>query len=273
MNLITKEELISKINDIFQQGWHKSVKNTVDTRNDGAVGNTLENLLGIKENNLAVPNANEWELKGQRSHTSSLITLKHIEPSPQQYGIVANLLLPMYGWTHKEAGGKYPENEMSFRSTTRANEFTIRGFKIDVDRKEEKIKFVFNHTMVNIELPEIKSWLNSVKKRVGNGPLNPEPYWGFMDLRRTIGEKINNCIYVIADRKIENKHEYFLYKELYMLHEFSFHKFLVAVENGYVQVDFDARTYHNHGTKFRIKQGYWKEIYNKSELIISNDIS
>ena len=112
MKLLTKELLIEQIRSICESGWHKSVKKTKDTRNDGAVGNTLEVLLGIKENNLPIPNAREWELKGQRSHTSSLVTLKHIDPSPRAFKIVPNLLLPFYGWRHKNAGQKYPETEI-----------------------------------------------------------------------------------------------------------------------------------------------------------------
>jgi hypothetical protein len=64
MRLYTKEELIEAMHNIFERGWHRSVKETRDTRNDGAVGNTLEVLLGIKENNLPIPNARDWELKG-----------------------------------------------------------------------------------------------------------------------------------------------------------------------------------------------------------------
>ena len=33
------------------------------------------------------------------------------------------------------------------------------------------------------------------------------------------------------------------------------------MESGYVLVDFDARTGHNHGTKFRLKQGHWADLY------------
>jgi len=116
MKLYTKDELIKQIRDVCNTGWQKSVKKTIDTRNDGAVGNTLEQLLGIEENNLPIPNAREWELKGQRKHSSSLITLKHIEPSPTAAKIVAKILLPLYGWPHAKAGGKYPKTEMSFRS-------------------------------------------------------------------------------------------------------------------------------------------------------------
>jgi len=102
MKLYTKDQLIQAISKIYDQGWHDSVKKTRDTRNDGAVGNTLESLLGIQENNLPTPNAREWELKGQRAHSSSLVTLKHIEPSPRAAKIVPHLLLVYYGWKHKK---------------------------------------------------------------------------------------------------------------------------------------------------------------------------
>jgi hypothetical protein len=267
MQIFTKEGLIEQINSIAAQGWHKSVKETRDTRNDGAVGNTLETLLGIKENNLPIPNAREWELKGQRSHTSSLITLKHLEPSPTALGIVSNILLPYYGWKHKEAGGKYPITEMSFRSTTSAKEFTKRGFRIIVDRDQAKIRFVFDSSKANTSQPDIKLWLSSVGQRIGLGPFKSEPYWGFEDLKYAIGEKIKNCFYVIADSKVLSGREFFLYRELFLLYGFSFENFLKCVEDGLIFIDFDARTGHNHGTKFRMKQGYWTSLYSKVERV------
>lgn len=250
------------------EGWHKSIKTTIDSRNDGAVGNTLEVLLGIPENNLPIPNASDWELKGQRSHTTSLVTLKHIEPSPTAAKIVSNLLLPQYGWKHKQAGKKYSRNEMSFQSTTSTTAYTNRGFRVIVDRKQEKLRFTFESSKVDISDPEINSWLESVKKRVGLGPLNPEPYWGFNDLQFPIGSKMKNCFYVIADSKKERTHEYFQYKELYILSRFSFPKFLDAIESGALLIDFDARTGHNHGTKFRLRQGMWTKIYEEEKKVI-----
>jgi hypothetical protein len=267
MKIYTKESLIQDIRNIASNGWVKSVKLTKDTRNDGAVGNTLEVLLGITENNLPLPNAREWELKGQRSNTGSLITLKHMEPSPTGLSIVSNILLPKYGWKHKEAAKKYPENEMSFRSTTSAKEFTLRGFKIIVDRKEEKVKFIFDSSKVNTSQHEIKLWLESVNKRIGLGPFNPEPYWGFEDLKYALGEKIKNCFYVIADSKVINKREYFLYKDLYLLNGFSFDNLLNCIDEGIIFIDFDARTGHNHGTKFRMKQNCWSSLYSHVEKI------
>ena len=261
MKLYTKNELIESIKAVFQQGWYKSVKKTVDIRNDGAVGNTLEVLLGIEENNLPIPNAQEWELKGQRKHTSSLITLKHIEPSPRAAKIVPSILLPLYGWKHKQAGIRYPTNEMSFRSTTSAPTFTNRGFRVVVDREERKIRFVFDASKADPTNPEIDEWLRYVEKRVGLDPFNPEPYWGFEDLRYAIGSKIRNCFYAVADRKVIKGHEYFLYESLFVLSGFSFEDFLKCIENGDILIDFDARTGHNHGTKFRLKQGRWTALF------------
>jgi len=261
MKLYSKDELVDAMRKVFKEGWHKSVKHTIDTRNDGAVGNTLEALLGIKENNLPIPNAREWELKGQRKHSASLVTLKHIEPSPTAAKIVPTVLLPLYGWKHRQAGKKYPDREMSFRSTTSATGFTNRGFRIVVDRGNRKVRFIFDPAQVDISDHDIRDWLSSVRDRVGLRPITPEPYWGFDDLKYAIGTKIMNCFYVVADTKIEKGHEFFRYEKLLILSGFSFDKFLDSMQSGDVLVDFDARTGHNHGTKFRIKQGRWADLY------------
>jgi len=72
---------------------------------------------------------------------------------------------------------------------------------------------------------------------------------------------------VIADTKIENKHEYFMYESLFILSGFSFEKFIDCLENGIILIDFDARTGHNHGTKFRIRQNHWINLYENVEKI------
>jgi len=267
IELITKEELIEKIRDICNKGWVESVKKRKDTKNDGAVGNTLEHLLNIPENNLPIANANGWELKGQRLHTSSLISLKHYDPFPRGADIVSRMLLPFYGWKHKEAGKKYPENEMSFRSTTSAIQFTNRGFIIIVDHQVKKIRFVFDSSKANVNDPAIFSWIKTVESRVGLGPFNPEPYWGFDDLNYVIGTKARNCFYVCAESKVIKGIEYFKYQSLLMLSGFSFDNFISCIERGIILIDFDARTHHNHGVKFRIKRDSWKELYSEVKII------
>ena len=53
-----------------------------------------------------------------------------------------------------------------------------------------------------------------------------------------------------------------------MLEKFSLEKFLNQIEAGNVLVDFDARTGHNHGTKFRLRQDKLPELYEKATVII-----
>ena len=116
MKTYTKETLIDELLRIRDMGWVPCRRQG----NVGSVGNTLEDLLEIQENNLPIPNAAEWELKCQRIRTNSLVTLFHSEPSPRAMRFVPNILLPYYGWPHQEAGKKYIESEMSFRQTINA---------------------------------------------------------------------------------------------------------------------------------------------------------
>ena len=246
LKLITKEELIEKFHEIESLGWVENFRG----KNDGAVGNTLEDLLGIPENNLPIPNAAEWELKAQRSTTTSLLTLFHTEPSPRAAKLVPDLLLPKYGWPHKEAGKKYPTTEMSFRQTLNGSTFTDRGFKVNVNRKEQRVEIVFDSKKCQ---PIHSDWLNNIANKAGLGNLAVTPYWGFNDLYMKAGTKLLNCFYVQADVKKSKGKEYFHYNKVLMLKNLNIEKFIDTIEQGKIYIDFDARTGHNHGTKFRMR--------------------
>ena len=257
----TKLELIAKLKEISAMGFVPNARRG----NAGGIGNTLEDLLNIKENNLPIPNAAEWELKTQRINTSSLITLFHTEPSPRAVRFVPQILLPLYGWLHKEAGKKYPKGEMSFRQTIPGKFGTDRGFKVVVDRKERKVLISFDSKSVD---NKHKKWLESVKKRVGLNELNPQPYWGFDDLEHKAGTKLLNAFYVQAEVKIVRKKEHYHYTKVMMLQKFSFERFLRVLEKGKILPDFDARTGHNHGTKFRMRQDCLPMLYEKNDVIL-----
>ena len=171
----------------------------------------------------------------------------------------------MYGWPHEQAGKKYPDTEMSFRSTTYATGFTNRGFRIVIDKNENKLKFIFDSNHADKENNSIRKWMDDVERKAGLGSLKPEPYWGLDDLKYEIGAKIKNCFYVVSERKIESRHEYFKFNELYVMSGFDISGFIKCLEEGQAFVDFDARTGHNHGTKFRIKQNAWKNLYSSVE--------
>jgi hypothetical protein len=259
--IYTKQSLIEKLKEISAMGWIPNGRGG----NHGGIGNTLEDLLGIKENNLPIPNAAEWELKAQRIGSASLCTLFHTEPSPRAILFVPQVLLPKYGWAHKESGKKYAKGEMSFRQTIHGLSRSDRGFMVKIDRSEKKILISFDSKTVDIRH---KKWLEAVKKKAGLGELDPQPYWGFDDLEHKAGTKLLNAFYVQAEVKKEGKNEFYKYTKIMMLQKFSFEGFLKALEEAKILVDFDARTRHNHGTKFRMRQDALPMLYEKTTVIL-----
>ena len=115
-----------------------------------------------------------------------------MEPSPRAIRFVPALFLPKYGWPHKQAGIRKPENEMSFRQTINGLSRTDRGFGVIVNRKLRKIVVSFDSSSVDTRHSE---WLQSVEKSVGLGELNPQPYWGFDDICHKAGTKLCNCFF------------------------------------------------------------------------------
>ncbi len=262
----SKDILIEKFKDIYAMGWIRNERG----RNDGAVGNTLEDLLGIQENNLPIPNAAEWELKAQRANTTSLLTLFHMEPSPRAMKVVSNILLQKYGWPSAEAGSKYPEDEKSFRATLCATSVTDRGFSVNVNNAEKRVEIQFDSTYIDNRHTE---WQRSVNERVGHlNNFDIVPYWGFDDLFHKAGVKLTNCFYVQADEKWEmvdgKRQNYFMYDYVLKLSHFDKDHFIKAIQDGKVYVDFDARSGHNHGTKFRIRYTDIPLLYENVEVII-----
>lgn len=251
MKEYTKESLIEALKEIRNKGWILTGRKN----NDGGVGNTLEDILGIEENNLPLPNATEWELKAQKKDTTALVTLFHMEPSPRAFKFIPSILLPEFGWEHQEAGNKYPATEKSFRQTISASGYSNRGFTVKVCRKEQKILIDFNHAEID------KSAHPEWSQRVCEKFLKPVPYWGFDNLFHKVGTKLHNCFFIQAESKRINKKLHFKYQNIFMLKELDKNKFIDAIEIGNIYIDFDARSGHNHGTKFRLKNNTFIDLY------------
>lgn len=261
MKTYTKDILINEFKKIESLGWIPNHR----PGNVGGIGNTLEDLLGIEENNLPIPNAAEWELKAQRANTTSLTTLFHVEPSPRALKFIPEIFLKLYGWPHKEAGTKYPKDEKSFRQTISGNNYSDRGFIVKFDSINRKIYISFDYRQVSAKHQD---WLESVAKSVGLHEIEPQPYWGFDDLSYKAGTKLLNCFYVQANVKKENGIEYFHYNSVQLLRKFSFEGFLNEIKSGNILIDIDARSGHNHGTKFRMRQNCITHLYEEVITII-----
>jgi hypothetical protein len=262
MKIFTKDELINEIREISKRGW---IQNIDRIGNHGAIGNMLEDLLGIQENKLPIPNTAEWELKAGRLNSTALTSLFHLEPSPTALKFVSSILLPQYGWTHQQAGGLYANTERSFRQTIRGTGYSDRGFTVKVDDKDKKIVISFDAARVN--RAKHGNWIKEIESKIGLKELEPQPYWGFQDLGHKAGIKLKNMFYVIAERQRKSGQEFFHYNKLFVVSEFDPDKFIDAIRNGYVYIDFDARTGHNHSTKFRIRSNVIPYLYKSQEIV------
>lgn len=67
---LSLETFKTKFEKIKEKGWVKSKR-----KGPTGIGHTLEHLLGIQENNIALPDLGTVELKAHRTGSSSLITL------------------------------------------------------------------------------------------------------------------------------------------------------------------------------------------------------
>jgi hypothetical protein len=134
-----------------------------------------------------------------------------------------------------------------------------------INRKDQKVLISFDKSKV---ADKHANWLKQVEKRIGLSELNPQPYWGFDDLASKAGTKLLNCFYVQAEVKKEDDKEFYRYSKVKMLKKFSFDGFLDQIEKSNILVDFDARTGHNHGTKFRMRQNCLPELYQTVKTII-----
>ncbi len=76
-----------------------------------------------------------------------------------------------------------------------------------------------------------------------------------------LGTKLHNCFFVHAESKRINKKLHFHYQDIFMLKELDRNKFIDAITSGNVYINFDARTGHNHGTKFRLGSNALKDLY------------
>lgn len=253
--LLTKQQVIALLQGMAKSGWIRSQR----PLNAGGIGNTIDSLLGLPENNLPIADTAQWEMKTHRVGSSSLLTLFHMEPEPRNQKIVTDLLLPRYGWPDQSR-----KNELSFRQTLQATHPTDRGFGITVDRVNEKITVFFDKSLVNTRH---KEWLLTVQDRAGLSQLNPQPYWQFKSLFLKASTKLLNTFHVETETRRTKKEEYFRLVSVLVLQGFDPDRFVAALEKGDLLVDFDARSHHNHGTKFRLRQDSVPKLYRYADSI------
>lgn len=233
------DALVKKLKEIKEMGY-------VKTHRPGStgVGKTLEDLLGIKENNIPGPNARQIELKSARKNTSSMLTLFTKSPLPRKAN---STLLKQFGY--KTPTSK--ERKILHTTVNAISYNTLRGkcgFKIDI--KDDRIELV-----------------TKKNKKICLG------YWDYQTLKESFEKKLPKIMYVKAENKGDGSEEEFWYNEGWLLSGFSFEGFKELLKRAIILVDIrigqhsDGRT-HDHGTAFRVHPNRLELCFSYRERII-----
>lgn len=235
--MITYSELLEKLKAIKKMGYIKThrVGNT-------GIGKTLEDFLGITENNVPGPNAAMIELKSARKNVSSMLSL--FTKSPLPLG-VNSVLLERFGY---ESGRGNKRKEL--HTTVNAVEYNQlkgeRGFKINI--QEDRVKLI------------------TAKNEI-------VAYWDKETLKNSFERKLPKLLYVKAETRGSGPNEEFWFNEAWLLSGFDFDNFIQLLKEGTILVDIRIGQYpdgrpHDHGTGFRVFPGKLDLCFSHKERII-----
>jgi len=191
---------------------------------DTGIGKTLEDLLGIQENNVALPDFGVMELKSQRINTQSMMTL--FTKSPE--GVTNKEMRKRFGYRDKE----FPKIKC-LRQTIIADKKNAKGFHCKINRRAGKM-FVKKDN-VKIGFYSLEFLEEKAIEKIGDG-----------------------LILVLADTKKKKGREFFHYKKAYLLQDIDPVKFIK-----YLKYDIRLGVYrtgtkkglpHDHGSAFRLPQ-------------------
>ena len=236
INLILKEiDLPSELQRIKKKGWIPSMR-----KSDTGIGKTIEELLGIRENNDKIADCSyhgmEVEIKAHRLHSTAMVTLFTLEAEQR---ILHDIELM------KEYGYVDDKGRQALKVTLTTGGFISQGLKLETDRSLGTI---------------------SIVDKFGFSP------WVWK--RSTIHLKLLNlCIIYAHSRKI-NDIEEFQIESAKLLIGLDVDCFFNLVEDGFITIDLrmhinETGGSRNRGTAFRISNlRYLENCYQKIEQIL-----
>lgn len=223
-NSLREINLPVELAKLKSRGWIKSLRES-----DTGIGKTIEEMLGVKENNLGQPDCryegNFVELKCHRLHSNSMITLFTLEPGVRNLNDVQ--LMKKYGY--KDSNGR-----QALKITLTTERFTPQHLKLVSEVEKKQIAIVDEE---------------------GNKPWT----WTTTDIRL----KLNNLCVIYADSKKEKGKEYFRVERSILAIGLDEKCLFRMIEQGLIKIDLRMHmkpneTSRNHGTAFRLTR--WTDI-------------
>lgn len=223
-------EFIDAYKKIRAQGWIK-------THRPGStgIGKTLEDLLGITENNIDGPDFGDYELKSCRLNSNSMLTM--FTKTPQPRGAV-NTLRQVFGYS----SDSYNNNEKVLHATLSADSF------VSIANTGRQLIIVCSPSKISIVADDHKEYA----------------YWTKEQLQNAFEKKYKNkFIYAKALSRGVGASEQFNFVDAYEVSGFDYKAFISLLEQGKIYIDLRIGQYHggtkdgqthDHGTAFRIKE-------------------
>ena len=242
--IYTLADFVREYSKIVNMGW-------VRTHRAGptGIGKTLEDLLGIQENNIDGPDFGDYELKSCRINSNSMLTMFTRAPKPN--GVNTCLRLK-YGYS----SGAYDNGEKVLHATLSADRFTT------IANTGHRLKIACMDDGIYIESEE--------------GIENA--FWSRSALKRCFEKKYKNkFVYAKADSRGEGAFEEFKFRDAYEVSGFDYNAFINLLEAGKIFVDLRIGQYHNgpnagkthdHGTGFRIREHDQPLLFAKRSKIV-----
>ncbi len=233
MNL---KEVQAKLREIKNLGFVESLR-----RGPTGIGYTFENLFGVAENNLPIADiGGRVEIKSIRKDSQSLITLFTFNKSV--WKIPQAELIKRYGYV--DSKGRY-----ALKNTVFYEKPISQGIALGVDEGKNLI------TLVDINTNEILAT------------------WDVYVIVGRFMSKLSRLLLVLADRKLENRKEYFHYNEAYILTDPSPRNFIKAFKASIIGIDIrmhlkENGVVRNRGTAFRIKERDLMELYEHKRRVL-----
>ncbi len=238
------DEFVERFQKVRDLGWVPSHR-----ANNTGIGKTLEDLMGIDENNIEGPDLGEVEIKSQRALTSSKVTLFTKKPTGPDGA--NNILRDRFGIINP----KHPEHMQMHASMFNYWNKTYKrwGMRLRPDDSDRRLYLEIKDLLTNEVVP-FTCW------------------YDYSVIEGIIAKKMNILAFVSADRRKQDGWEHFHYKEAKVFHGGTFENFLRLMKEGKIQYDIRIGSYktpgranygkvHDHGSGFRIARGHMPELF------------
>ena len=195
----TLEDFIKEYKKICEMGW-------IRTHRSGptGVGKTLEDLLGIPENNDDSPDFGDYELKSCRLNSNSMLTMFTRAPQPPRSNTYLRL---KYGYS----SDAYDNDNKVLHSTLSADRYT------PISNTGNKLKIV----------------CDSEKISIASQDGIEEVYWTREALKKCFEKKYKNkFVYAKAESRGNGASEEFRYVEAYEVSGFDYNAMIELLEKG-----------------------------------------